>query len=161
MWKEASAHSCQLRVGAASGRVALGSGLEHLGPCPHTGPCRGQGGRRQAPLGRIRNHQDLDRCLASWHLFHVPLYRPWGQVWGAGDQAGVAINNMDRQTGLPSRQMRLKEVREEPQCGVGAGRAGGGWEGGEARPPGPRCHLPPPFPALAPTTLGSKGARSQ
>lgn len=38
---------------------------------------------------------------------------------------------------------------------------GGSWEGGEARPPGPHCHLPPPFPAPAPTTLGSKGAHNQ
>lgn len=84
--------------GSSFRAVALGSGLEFLGLCPHTGPCRGQGGGWQAPLVWIRNHQDLARCLASWYLFHVPLYRPWGRVWGQETRQGVAINNMDGRT---------------------------------------------------------------
>ena len=58
--------------------------------------------------------------------------------------------------------MRLKEVRGEPHC-EGEVLAGWGAAGkeGEARPLGPHCHLPHPFPAPALTTFGRKGAHSQ
>ena len=95
--------------------------------------------------------------------FRAFISCPSGQALGPGmgtrDQAGVAINNTDRRAPLQTDEVK-GGYRGATMRSWGAGRVGAAGKEGEARPPGPHCHLPRPFPAPAPATLGREPTAS-
>lgn len=140
-----------------------GSNLRAAGLSSGLGSLRTQGRARRRGAGPPRTGL---KSSGSRRVFGFRAFIPCSSVQALGpgmgtrDQAGVAINNTDRRAPLQTDEVK-GGYRGATMRSWGAGRAGTAGREGEARPPGPHCHLPRPFPAPAPATLGRKEAHSQ
>lgn len=82
--------------------VGLGSGLESLGPCPHTGPSTGQEGVAGSP--RTGQKSSGSRQVFGFGAFiSCPFKTDPGARCGQETRQRVAINNTDRWSSPPDR----------------------------------------------------------